>query len=487
MCLSVDCDRNLAMIRSDRSLFGLCVGSATASLEAAVTDYKTRPLVGGARARALRERWAAVHKSVFAKLVATVGTMAACLLILVGVFFWLIVGPNLNAMVGRFVEEYMRNLAASSPDFETAKRLSARLDLQVRYEGPDGSWSTASDLPTIRDVEQGRVSRPSGGLLRRAYYVAPAANTGTYLFAWNFGGRMYKAHIALLLVLMLIMAAVVVTALVVLKRLLRPLRELNDGVARLSAGQLDVVLPGGARDEFGMLTDAFNQMVRRVREMIRARDQLLLDVSHELRSPVTRMKVALELLPHGDQRTHIATDVDEMERMIAELLELERLRDGRGIKTVRQDLMPLLRDVAETFKNRTPGVRIVSTSREAEVDVDGEEVRTVIRNLLDNAARYSLSTSRLVESSVTQNAESVMIRVMDDGVGIPEGDIERVFEPFFRVDRSRSKSTGGYGLGLSICKRVMESHGGSIAIECQAGCGTSFVLTFPKTTFMIPP
>src|SRR5262249_10583443 len=99
MYLSVDCGRSLAMIRSDRSLFGLYVGSATASLEAAVTDHQIRPRAGEARARALRERWAAVHKSVFAKLVAIMGTMAVCLLLLVGVFFWLIVSPNLNTVI----------------------------------------------------------------------------------------------------------------------------------------------------------------------------------------------------------------------------------------------------------------------------------------------------------------------------------------------------------------------------------------------------
>ncbi len=129
-------------------------------------------------------------------------------------------------------------------------------------------------------------------------------------------------------------------------------------------------------------------MVGRVREMIGARDQLLLDVSHELRSPVTRMKVALELLPDREQRTGMAVDVAEMERMIAELLEFER-RDGRGIRTARQDLMPLLREVAESFENRPPGVRIASTSREMHVDVDGEKLHTVLRNLLENAVKYS--------------------------------------------------------------------------------------------------
>ena len=188
-----------------------------------MTDHQIWPGFGEGRSRRLRERWAAVHKSVFAKLVTIMVTMAACLLLLVSGFFWLIVSPSLNT------------------------------------------------------------------------------------------GRMYEAHVALLVVLLLVMAAVVLTGHAVLKRLLRPLRALSDGVARLSAGELDVVLPNCTRDEFGRLTDAFNQMVGRVREMIGARDQLLLDVSHELRSPVTRMKVALELLPDGEHRTRMAADVAEME------------------------------------------------------------------------------------------------------------------------------------------------------------------------------
>jgi len=196
---------------------------------------------------------------------------------------------------------------------------------------------------------------------------------------------------------------------------------------------------------------------------------------------VTRLKVALELLSDVDMKARMAADVAEMEIMIGELLELERLRDGHGVRTARQDLLPLLKDVAESFRNRPPGVHIVSRSRELQVDIDGEKVRAVLRNLLENAFKYSLPTSRPVDISAAQNADTVVIRVSDDGVGIPEGDLERVFEPFFRVDRSRSKSTGGYGLGLSICKRVMEAHGGNIAVERQTGRGVSFILTFPNS------
>src|SRR6266700_1943619 len=176
------------------------------------------------------------------------------------------------------------------------------------------------------------------------------------IFVWNFGRGMRAVHMKLLWLLLFLMMAVVLTAYSFQKRLLRPVRSLDDGVKRLSAGHLDVVLPVLTRDEFGALTDAFNQMVRRVRQMIQARDQLLLDVSHELRSPLTRMKVALALLPDDENRTGMGTDLNEMEAMIAELLELERLRDGRGMRFEHQDLVPILRDLAKNYEPRLPGI-----------------------------------------------------------------------------------------------------------------------------------
>lgn len=235
----------------------------------------------------------ALKHSVFVKLVAIMVTMAASLLLSVGGFFGFIVGPNLHSSVDVVLQEYTRGLAAGSLDLANATDLSARLNLQVRYEGPAGNWSTAGDLPRIDDVQQGRVRKRTPTLLRRNYYVVPAPDGGAYLFAWSLGTRMKAAHDTLVVLLLLVMVGLVVITYIVLKRLLGPLRRLNDGVDRLSAGQLDVVLPNETRDEFGRLTDAFNHMVGRVRAMIGARDQLLLDVSHELRSPLTRMKVAL--------------------------------------------------------------------------------------------------------------------------------------------------------------------------------------------------
>ena len=182
-------------------------------------------------------------------------------------------------------------------------------------------------------------------------------------------------------------------------------------------------------------------------------------------------------------KARMAADLSEMEIMIGELLELERLRDGRGISTTRQNLVSLVSEVARNYDERPPGVRVTASIPEILVDIDADRMRTVIRNLLENAIKYSSPTSQPVEISVSGTAETVEVRVTDDGVGIPEDDMGRVFEPFFRVDRSRAKSTGGYGLGLSICKRVMEAHGGSIAVDRRAGRGTAFILTFPKPVF----
>jgi signal transduction histidine kinase len=418
-----------------------------------------------------------VRHSVFAKLVVIMLAMAASLLVLVAAFFVLYLGPLMNASIDGVVHEYVHAVAATAPDYETAKEMGSRLDVATRYEGPDGAWTTADGMPTIAEAERRRHRLLSG----RHYYVAAAPNGGKYLFAWELTERMRTAHLLVPAVLLLLMGTVVFAAHGFLRRLLSPLRWLGAGVAGLSEGHLDVVVPKRSADEFGALTDAFNQMVGRVREMIAARDQLLLDVSHELRSPLTRLKVALELVANPDMKARMADDVTEMEIMIGELLELERLRDARGITTTRQNVVSLLGEVAKNFDGRPPGVRVRSTIPEIVVDVDADRMRTTIRNLLENAFKYSLPDSGPVEISAEQHGDVVVIRVTDDGVGIPESDVAHVFEPFFRIDRSRSKSTGGYGLGLSICKRVMEAHDGSITVERHPDRGTSFVLTFPAT------
>jgi signal transduction histidine kinase len=419
-----------------------------------------------------------VRASIFARLLTIMIIMAVTLLLIVGFFFVFVVFPGATAEAGHAFEQYSEAIAATSPDLQTAKAIAHRLSVQIRYEGPRDSWSTADYLPRILEVRERKIDAPIG----HNYYVEPSPGGGSYLFAWDFSKHVRDLHAKMLWLLLFLVTGVVFTAYAFQKRLLRPVRLLDDGVERLSKGDLNVTVPVLTRDEFGALTDAFNKMVGRVRQMVQARDQLLLDVSHELRSPLTRLKVALALLPDDENHSGMVGDLDEMEAMITELLEMERLRDGRGICLETHDLVSVIHEVADNYRKGPPGIRIGSPLREVWMDIDGDKIKTVLRNLLDNAVKFGLPDSGAVEIDLEQNADTVTLRIRDDGPGIPHSDIANLFEPFYRVDRSRSKKTGGYGLGLSICKRIMEAHGGSIAVTNNPGRGASFVLSFPKTT-----
>lgn len=419
-----------------------------------------------------RRRWTL---SIFSKLLAIMLGTLVVLLAIVTVIFALVIFPTAVSTSEHAARQYTTLLAATQPNFETANNIQKEIGLAIRYEGAGGSWTTSETLPTVDQVRNGQARLSFG----HQYHLVKAANGGTYLFAWDVRNQMHSAHEKLLWMLLLMIVGVVLTAYWFQKRLLRPVRSLGDGVARMSAGQLDVVLPQVTHDELGTLTTAFNQMVSRVKEMIHARDQLLLDVSHELRSPLTRMKVALALLPEDDNRANLEADVKDMERMISELLELERLRTPHGLRQQKQDVVPIVREIAQQFENRAPGVHLIARPETVFANVEYEKLRTVLRNLLDNAFKYSLPDSQPVILSIFESREWVVIRVQDDGQGIPEGQQANVFEPFFRIDPSRSKKTGGYGLGLSMCKRIVEAHGGTIQIESNSRRGVSFILMIP--------
>jgi signal transduction histidine kinase len=416
------------------------------------------------------------HRSVFARLVAVMLAVAFTVLSIVAWLFFRVIGPDIGGTFHRVAHEYAALVAATAPGERRANELAKALDIEIRYEGPGAAWTTSPRLRSIAEVE-GR--RSGGGPRAWDYTIAPSPDGGRYLFAWGHYRRMRAAHDKLLWLALGLVLAIIAVGYEAIRRSLRPLRALHAAVSRLGDGDLDVVVPVTSKDELGALTVTFNGMVRRVREMVTARDRLLLDVSHELRSPLTRMKVALALLPEGDKRTRMEADVAEMETLISELLELERLRDGRALELTRRDLAPILTSAAEAFQDVPPGVLLDEPREPLFARVDADKVKTVLKNLLENAAKYALPDSAPVALSGGREGASVVIRVRDDGPGIPEADRAALFEPFFRVDRSRSKKTGGYGLGLSICKRIMEAHGGDISLESGKGRGVTFVLRFP--------
>ncbi|HET9870710.1 MAG TPA: HAMP domain-containing sensor histidine kinase, partial [bacterium] len=265
-----------------------------------------------------------------------------------------------------------------------------------------------------------------------------------------------------------------------LRRMFGPMRHLMRGVMELSNGNLDFRFPPKGRGEFDFLAFNFNYMADRIQDMMRSKDQLLLDVSHELRSPLTRLKLALEMAPGHKLKASMMEDIAEMESLLAALLETQQLKSDHGkLRLEELDLSALLAETAAKYQGRAPGLAL-RPGAPAVARVDGARARTVFQNLLENALKYSAHQSKPVEISIEPRDGAVWVEVRDHGSGVPPADREKIFEPFYRVDKSRAKETGGYGLGLSLCREIMRAHGGSITLEDRPGPGCVFRLVFPR-------
>jgi signal transduction histidine kinase len=144
-------------------------------------------------------------------------------------------------------------------------------------------------------------------------------------------------------------------------------------------------------------------------------------------------------------------------------------------------LTTLLKQTLQNFENQPPGIEVVDLPSEIEVPVDPEQVKTVFENILSNALKYSEAESKPVRVSCDLKKSYAVIRITDFGIGIPQEDLAHIFEPFYRVDKSRAKDTGGFGLGLSLCKTIMEAHGGKIEVQSKPEEGTTVSLFFPST------
>lgn len=253
---------------------------------------------------------------------------------------------------------------------------------------------------------------------------------------------------------------------------LRPLQWLRAGVDAVARGDFQTRVPVVHRDEIGQVAEAFNAMTRQVEEMIADRERLLGDVSHELRSPLARVKVALALLPEGEERDAIERDVREMEALITVLLERQRLRTWTEKTTATEvDLAAVTGEVADAFAGRGPGVEFSATEEDFVLPGDDGLLRLLVSNLLDNAVKFSRQGSRPVEVRLRRSGERIVLAVSDDGPGIPEGEEEQIFEPFVKLDPARGHRRG-YGLGLDLCRRIVEAHGGTIRVVSKDVGGT---------------
>lgn len=290
------------------------------------------------------------------------------------------------------------------------------------------------------------------------------------------------------------MSALIVAALLICLYLwLRPhwrdLEKLRFAAAQLGKGHLKERAAISPRSDIGGLAKAFDDMAGQLGEMIIQQTDLLNAVSHELRTPISRLKFGLALLqvdalPHDAQQQVelLERHVRELDELVGELLSFARLRSPqqsheRNAVELCAFLDSIVADFAEEEERRGVVIKMHAFPDPCYVNLSPKLTARAIQNLLGNALRYSHSV--ITVSAILKESDKLVITVEDDGQGIPNADRERIFEPFYRLDRSRDRATGGFGLGLAISRRAIEAQGGNISVTAGVSGGARFQIIMP--------
>jgi signal transduction histidine kinase len=490
---------------------------------------------------AVPARWRARFPSLGARLVGLFIVLATA----VGATF--ILGMHVVRSVGW--HEYLRprvmnytdtlvSEIGSPPDIARARLLTQRLPLHIVIDGPDVHWDSADEPPPPRPPDgiglerpprHPLVTLPNGDPLplvvpepRRAPpprtifdHVPPdgaprlgphgmpsrlSLNTDNDPSLWRVvrrfpdGSRIifsladmsheaHAEHVGWVTLGVLLLLTGLAYALV--RHMLRPLAALRAGAVRYGQGDFSQPIVPRDRDELGDLAEQINGMAARLHHMLDAKRQLLLAISHELRSPLARARINTELLDESAERSALLRDLGEMRDLITDLLESERLADVQAgghaaLQTESATLAEIIHEQCDA--QAAAGTLTLQLDRALPaLPLDRARMRLLLRNLVDNALRHGSEAGQSPSVSTTGTPQSVQLVVRDFGPGMDESQLQHAAEAFYRADAARLRSTGGVGLGLYLCKLVAEAHGGTLTLR-NAHPGLEITAAFPLPT-----
>ena len=307
-------------------------------------------------------------------------------------------------------------------------------------------------------------------------------------------------------VFMLILEAVligfvisIVISLIMSKTMLSPIQGMTTAAEAMADGDFSRKIKVESEDEIGILANTFNDMAAQIESMLeelkkaeKLRREFVANVSHELRTPLTSVRTYAETLSDNHEIPRemedeflrvIINESDRMAKIVQDLLELSRFDSGTSVLSVESFSMERsVRDVyaaiALEAKKRNHELNLELEWRLPRINGDRARIEQVLMNIMSNALKYTPDGGRIDVSSGSSGG-NIWVKIEDTGVGIPQDDLERVFDRFYRVDKARTRESGGTGLGLSIAKEIITKHGGDINIESAQGEGTSVTITLP--------
>ncbi len=260
----------------------------------------------------------------------------------------------------------------------------------------------------------------------------------------------------------------------VVGRFTKPFRSFKQMAERLGKDPNSELLPVEGPGIVKEASDAMNRMQQRIQELIRDRTQMLAAISHDLRTPITRMKLRTQFIIEDEVSNSLQADLCDMEEMINETMAFAR-DDASTEKRAPMDLVSLLSSVTDNYQDM--GHKVKFKCKQNRIAFLGRRValKRVFTNLINNAIRYASH----VDSKIYRRHKNIIILIKDNGPGIAEKDIERVFAPFYRGEQSRSRDTGGVGLGLAVARDIIKAHGGQIDLRNMRLGGLCVIVQFP--------
>jgi signal transduction histidine kinase len=386
-----------------------------------------------------------------------------------------------QAYVQPLASDYAARLAAdlgTPPDIARARALSERLPIAIRIEGPLVQFDSQPRRPWGRRLarEQGHGPMHAAGpdegnddeALSDAWGFVQHTADGhriTFALARPSDGLRARVRVGAMLLALLLLTAMAYGA---VRRLLAPLHDIGAGVEAYGRGEFGQAIAVRRHDELGALATRINGMANNLHGMLDAKRALLLAISHELRSPLTRARLNAELLDDSAPRQALLYDLAEMRDLITNLLESERLAQGHAaLQAEPTDLAALVRDLAAgAFEGRALDLQLDEVG--GPVRVDPTRLRLLLRNLIDNALRHGGAGGNGRPPTVFLRREAdgrLALGVRDRGPGVAAEHLAQLGEPFYRPDAARARSSGGTGLGLALCRLVAQAHGGELRIR----------------------
>ena len=264
-----------------------------------------------------------------------------------------------------------------------------------------------------------------------------------------------------------------------IQRYLYPVQLMKQRVFALEDGDLESEIPIIGDDELASLSRAVNKMIKDIRYLLNQKQELLLDVSHELRTPLARMQLLLEMLPEHKNIGKLKNEVTLLEGMISNMLLSDRLSTPYQELDISQIKLSRIMDkVIEMFPNHSEIVEVKGKIPSIKLHVDELKITLAIRNLIDNAQKYASSKDK-IQVYFSIEDDNLKINIKDFGPGISEQNIEKLTTPFYRIINEGENKRPGFGLGLTICKKIIEAHRGTLLISSQIGKGSTFTLILP--------